>query len=140
MKRKWPHWPEKRGIAGIEQLNNVRYLKDRRKKLRNSPTESENHLWRFLKGKQLEGRKFRRQHSFGNYILDFYCPAEKLAVELDGSHHWTDEEVIANDKRRTEYLNAHGIRVLRFSNQEVINNTPSVLQQIAHAFRNGKSK
>jgi len=72
-------------------LNNINYLKDTRKYLRNNLTEAESLLWEVLKGKKLAGRKFRRQHSIGYYIVDFYCPSEKLIIELDGQHHFTPE-------------------------------------------------
>ena len=64
-------------------------LRERRKLLRNEGTPAEATLWNCLKNSQLEGRKFRRQHSVENYILDFYCVSEKLAVELDGQEHFT---------------------------------------------------
>ena len=71
-----------------------------------------------FKKKQLDGRKFRRQHSVGNYILDFYCPSENLAVELDGEDHFW-EEGIRGDKERTTYLNSLNIREIRFENRWV---------------------
>ena len=74
-----------------EQINNVVYLKNTRKQLRNNPTKAEQVLWKYLKNKQIKGYKFRRQHSVGNYILDFYCPALKLCIEIDGDSHFTDE-------------------------------------------------
>ena len=74
-----------------EKIHNKIELKGKRKFLRNNSASAEAMLWLLLKGKQLEGRKFRRQHSVGNYVLDFYCPSEKLAVELDGEPHFTDE-------------------------------------------------
>jgi very-short-patch-repair endonuclease len=73
------------------QLNNKPILKNYRKGLRNNMTEAEIVLWKYLKGSQLDGKKFRRQHSFGNYILDFYCAPLKLAIELDGASHFTEE-------------------------------------------------
>jgi len=87
------------------QLNNIKPLKHRRKKLRNNSTIAEAFLWNYLKHSQLENKKFRRQHSVGKFILDFYCPSEKLAVELDGAPHFT-EEGIEYDKKRTEFLNS----------------------------------
>ncbi len=73
------------------QLHNKPSLKEERKALRNNLTEAEYLLWQYLKGKKLSGRKFRRQHSFENYIMDFYCPAEKPAIELDGQHHFLED-------------------------------------------------
>jgi len=72
----------------MNQINNLSSLKQRRKDLRNNLTPAEIKLWKCLQNKQLEGRKFRRQHSLGSYIIDFYCPAEKIAVELDGQIHF----------------------------------------------------
>ncbi len=68
-------------------LHNRKYLKENRKMLRSNLTPAEAELWKHLKSSQLYGRKFRRQHSIGNFILDFYCPSEKLAIELDGQIH-----------------------------------------------------
>ena len=73
-----------------ERLNNKTVLEPRRKKLRRNLTPAEAFLWTVLKNSNLAGRKFRRQHSVGNYILDFYCDSEKLVVELDGEVHRTD--------------------------------------------------
>jgi len=111
-----------------EQLNNKPELNNLRKSLRNNATPEENLLWEYLKGKKLMGKKFRRQHSFGYYILDFYCPTEKLAIELDGYQHFT-EEGKANDKERDDFLKAHGIRVLRMQNSELKDMT-SVMKKI----------
>ncbi len=73
-----------------EKVHNIKTLKENRKALRNCLTPAEANLWSFLKNSQLENRKFRRQHSVGPYVLDFYCPSEKLCVELDGAAHFTD--------------------------------------------------
>jgi len=68
--------------------HNKKSLKNYRKDLRNNQTSAETRLWMLLKNKQLEGRKFRRQHSINNFIVDFYCPSEKLVIELDGQVHY----------------------------------------------------
>lgn len=73
----------------MAKLFNRHYLKNKRKDLRHNLTPAEAALWSLLNKKQLEDRKFRRQHSIGNYIVDFYCPAEKLAIELDGEGHFS---------------------------------------------------
>ncbi len=73
-------------------------------------------MWRGLKGSQLAGFKFRRQHSIGPFIVDFYCPAARLVVELDGAGHYTALGS-ATDGTRTAYLQALGLRVLRFENR-----------------------
>ena len=82
-----------------------------------------------LQHSNLGGYKFRRQHSVGSYILDFYCPSEKLAVELDGDSHFTDE-AIEYDCERTAYLNAFNIKVLRFLNSNVYDNLNVVCEKI----------
>ena len=81
------------------QTHNRKRFEERRKSLRKKLTAAEATLWNLLKGKQLEGRKFRRQHSVGKYILDFYCPSERLAIELDGEHHFTDDGLAYDEKR-----------------------------------------
>ncbi len=80
-------------------------------------TPAENALWRVLRGHHLEGLKFRRQHPFGNYILDFICLEIMLVIEADGGKH---TENIAYDTRRTEELQKAGYRILRFWNNEVL--------------------
>jgi very-short-patch-repair endonuclease len=111
------------------QLNNLKHLKHYRRDLRNNLTPAEAALWKLLKSKQLEGIKFRRQHSVGNYILDFYCTTERLAIELDGAHHFT-EEGIKYDEERTAYLNSVDIRVIRFENKLVFDDPEYVLKEI----------
>jgi len=117
-----------------QHLNNLPELKEQRQKLRNNATSAEAVLWTYLKGSQLAGRKFRRQHSIGKYVLDFYCPAEKLAVELDGVYHFTDEG-IAHDNRKTEFLNNLGIRVLRLENETIFENIDFILETIRWHFK-----
>ena len=98
-----------------KQMHNRTDLKERRKDLRNNATPAEKELWNLLKGSALEGRKFRRQHSIGNYILDFYCPSERLAIELDGEYYYTEKGKL-RDEGRTKFLEENFIRVLRFEN------------------------
>ena len=85
-------------------------------------------LWIFLKKRRLSGRKFRRQFSVQNYILDFYCFDEKLAIELDGQHHYTSEGRKL-DAERDAFLQGLGIRVLRFENRRVFENVKEVLEE-----------
>ena len=99
------------------------------RQLRRQATDAESLLWRLLRGRQIANAKFRRQYSFPPYILDFYCHELKLAVELDGGQH--NEEVgRRRDARRDEYLAGHGIRVLRFWNNDVLRETEAVLEAI----------
>lgn len=93
-------------------------MKNIRRELRNNLTPAEASLWKYLQKRGLEGRKFRRQHSVGRYVLDFYCPEEKLYVELDGQGHFTGFG-IRYDEHRTEYLGSLGIRVCRIENKRV---------------------
>ncbi len=115
-------------------LNNLPHKKDERRALRNNLTSAEATLWNVLKGGQLTGRKFRRQHSIGEFILDFYCPQEKLAVELDGAGHFTASGNL-HDAARTEYLNAASIRVIRFENKLIWSDLDSVLHSIESHFK-----
>lgn len=108
---------------------NASELKSRRRELRASLTPAEALLWRHLQRSKLQGRKFRRQHSVGPYILDFYCPSERLGVELDGAAR--DHEVAERREiLRTTYLAASGVRVIRFENDDVIRNPEGVLASI----------
>jgi very-short-patch-repair endonuclease len=116
-----------------EKAHNLPHKKEERRELRNNLTSAEAALWLYLQRSQLEGRKFRRQHSIGLYIVDFYCPSEKLVVELDGAGHF---DVIGNarDVDRTHYLEAQGLQVLRFENQHFWNHPESVLTAIRTVF------
>lgn len=118
----------------LEVIHNRIYLKKFRKNLRNNLTPAEAKLWTLLKSAQLEGRKFRRQHSVGNYILDFYCPTAQIAIELDGEGHFT---VIGQEKDqiRDAYLITKGITVLRFENKMVFEQIDEVLEEIKHCFK-----
>ena len=116
------------------KLYNLPYLKEYRINLRKNMTEAELVLWEVLKDKKLCGRKFRRQHSIGNYIADFYCSSEKLIIELDGQHHYTPEG-IEKDMERDAHLALLDKIVLRFENKEVLNNLTEVLKQIKTKFK-----
>jgi very-short-patch-repair endonuclease len=96
-------------------IHNLPEVSRHRTDLRRRLTPAEARLWTLLKGSRLDGRKFRRQHSVGPYILDFYCPSEKLAVELDGEGHFMLPGV-SHDAKRRRYLERYGIRVIRFEN------------------------
>ena len=105
-------------------------LKANAQALRKNMTKEENLLWyQFLRRYPCQ---FRRQYVIGNYIVDFYCHRAKLVVELDGSQHYTPEEM-EKDARRTRYLESLGLQVLRFSNLDVIQNFDGVCQTIQMA-------
>lgn len=95
--------------------------------LRKQQTDTERFLWSRLRGKQLAGHKFYRQYPIGKYIVDFYCPAKKLAIELDGSQHM---QQMNYDKIRSQYLQEQQIITLRFWDNEVLKNINGVLEKI----------
>jgi len=97
--------------------------------LRKNQTESEKLLWRSLRGKQLEGLRFRRQHPMGRYIVDFVCLDKRLVLELDGGQHG-EEETEIKDKERGQWLRSEGYQVLRFWNNQVFTNMEGVLETI----------
>jgi very-short-patch-repair endonuclease len=107
----------------------------RARQLRRQSTDVEMKLWQRLRNKQL-GVDFRRQHPAGTYVLDFYCPALRLVIELDGGQH---AEQSARDERRTRWLAEHGATVLRFWNSDVTQNLPGVLEFIAEKISELKS-
>ena len=117
-------------------IHNLPKLAEYRDTLRKLLTPAEASFWNMVKNSRLNGRKFRRQHSTGNYILDFYCPSEKLAVELDGAKHYSVAGV-AYDRERTKYLESHGIVVLRFENKAVFEEREWVADVIRSNFRFG---
>jgi len=104
-------------------------LKTLARQLRKNMTEAENFLWQRIRRKQLKGRQFYRQRNIGNYIVDFYCPAAKVIVELDGGQHFT-QEGIRGDQVRDRYLEGLGFTILRFSDREVFKNIEGVLERI----------
>jgi len=95
--------------------------------LRRNLTDVERLLWRALRDKQLGGHRFRRQHPIGRYIADFACIEQKLVIELDGGQH---QEQLAYDEQRTAFIQAQGWQVLRFWNNDVLNNLDGVLTTI----------
>ena len=97
-------------------------------------TDAERRLWYHLRRHGMNGLKFRRQHPVGPYIVDFYCAGARLVVEVDGGQHY-EEASKAYDQRRTLYLRARGLRVLRFSNLEALTQTDAVLEVILGAVR-----
>ena len=100
------------------------------RELRRRSTEAERLLWDHLRNRRLAGLKFRRQHPLGPYIVDFYCAAHRLIVEVDGPiHAYTQEQ----DTIRSEWLDRYGYRVLRFTNEEVLYSLESVLERIRQA-------
>ena len=114
-------------LDGKKTMERNSDLKTLSQELRKNQTKEESLLWnRFLRGYPL---RFRRQYIIGNYIADFYCHQAKLVVELDGSQHYDPEEQ-KKDAERTRYLEGQGLKVLRFSNMDVIRKFRSVCEAI----------
>ncbi len=104
-------------------------LKEFSQRLRIDMTDAEKHLWSRLRRKQLKGFQFYRQKIIGQYIVDFFCPMADLVIELDGGQHY-EEAGKAKDRIRDEALNKMGLKVLRFSDREVLENMDVVLEKI----------
>jgi very-short-patch-repair endonuclease len=121
----------------ITQQNISPLLKARAKEMRKQMTPAEHKLWQSLRANRLEGFHFRRQQIIAPYIVDFYCHAVGLVVEVDGEVHLEQE---AYDKDRDAYLQASGLKVLRFNNREVWNQLDLVLGEILRECRLLKHK
>ena len=118
---------------GEKILNTKETLKNRRS-LRKNMTEPEKVLWYNLRGRRFQNVKFRRQHGIGKYIVDYYCSDSLLAIEIDGDTHFSDKSV-KYDKERTDYISKRGIRVIRFTNEEVLVNLEGVLYKISEMLK-----
>jgi very-short-patch-repair endonuclease len=115
-----------------EYLYNNPEVKRRRQNLRNAAPTAEQLLWRHIKGKQLNGIKFRRQYGVGPFVIDFYCPELRLAIEVDGDSHLR-EGAKEYDERRQKYIENFNIQFLRFANIDVYKNIDDVLETICKA-------
>jgi len=104
-------------------------LKQYSRQLRGNMTDAERHLWAKIRMKQLKGYQFYRQKPIGDYIVDFFCPRAKLVIEVDGSQHFSDE-MTEYDRIRNEYLSSLGLRVLRFTNTDVLTHIERVVENI----------
>ena len=105
----------------------TREIEEAARRLCQQLTPAESTLWQALRGRQLQGLKFRCQHPVGRFIVDFYCPSLKLVIEVDGGIH--DRQQVY-DRARTEHLETFGYRVLRFNNDEVLKDLSAVLEKI----------
>ena len=112
---------------------NRRSEKAKRRELRKTPTTAERILWKHLKAKRFSHLKFRRQYSVDKFVIDFYCPKYKLAIELDGSVHDMDE-IKVYDSEREDIIKTYGISFLRFRNEEVYIDLENVLNLIKKKF------
>lgn len=106
------------------------HTKDFSRKLRSEMTDAESCLWRRLRARQIHGLKFRRQHPVGKYILDFACIEARLVIEVDGGQHY---ELQNQDSKRSAWLESQGWKVLRFWNNEVLQNIEGVLAEVLNA-------
>lgn len=113
----------------MTKLYNRTSEKTKRQQLRRNMTKAEFRLWQKLKGKQLEGVKFRSQYGVGRFVVDFYCTELKLAIEIDGESHFQDG-VQEYDQERQAFIELLGIRFLRFTNDDVYRNLEGVLERI----------
>jgi very-short-patch-repair endonuclease len=113
----------------MQRIYNKKQFQERRRVLRNNMPKSEVVLWSKLKNKQMYGKRFLRQYGVDQYVLDFYCPELKLAIEIDGDSHYMPGAQ-EQDKVRQEQIEALGIRFLRFTNDEVCTNIDGVCQSV----------
>ncbi len=104
-------------------------LKQYSRKLRKSMTDAENLLWSKVRLRQLNGCQFNRQRIIGNYIVDFFYLRAKLVIEVDGSQHYSAEALVA-DRKRDRYMKKRGLRVLRFTDTDVLKNIEGVVERI----------
>ena len=108
---------------------------ERARELRQPQTPAEEKLWQALRGRQVEGLKFRRQHPIGCFIADFYCAQARLVIEIDGDSHAGQVEY---DQARTAWLESQGYRVVRYTNRDVKENFAAVVENILeHCKANG---
>lgn len=106
-----------------------KHLKEYSRQLRKNMTDAEKMLWSKIRGKQLKGYQFYRQKPIGHFIVDFYCPKVYLVIELDGGQHY-GEEMKTKDNLRDKYMENVGLRVLRFSDREVLEKLEAVIEKI----------
>lgn len=123
----------------MTRIYNRNFQKPQREELRREMTSAEAYLWAKLKENQLSGIKFRRQFGVANYIVDFYSPSLKLAIEVDGEVH-NEPKVIKADAERQRKIESRGIKVVRYTNKQVIEDIESVLSDLRKHISAIKSK
>ncbi|MDO9184829.1 MAG: endonuclease domain-containing protein [Bacteroidia bacterium] len=97
-------------------------------------TKAEKIVWEVIRNRKIENCKFRRQHPIDKFVAEFYCHEKKLVVEIDGEYH-NKKEQIQLDEARTQVINEYGITVIRFTNEEVLNDIQSVIEKIINALK-----
>jgi very-short-patch-repair endonuclease len=135
-----PSYPRGGVSRDTQHVMNTPEMKLFRRELRTHGTAAEGALWNILKRKQIAGLQFRRQYSVGTYILDFYCPALKLAIELDGDYHYHMDMPDRDWAREQELLNKHGIKTLRFENNIVFHDPETIRYYIMQELEYQQSK
>ena len=120
---------KKRNIDFLLYLDAEKNIKKYAKRLRKKETKAEKELWDLLKSRRCEGFKFRRQHPIHYFVADFCCHEERLIIEVDGEIH-TNECIKEHDENRTAELKRFGVRILRFSNEQILNNIDEVIAEI----------
>ena len=118
--KKVRHYRGGYALAGLAELA---------RELRQKQTSAESLLWQLLRNRQLLGFKFRRQHQFGEYVADFYCHEARVIIECDGAVHETNEQW-HHDAERDAYMIGQGLRILRFTNEQILLDTERVLRDI----------
>jgi len=113
----------------MTEIFNIEKNLDIRRKLRKKSTPAENVLWSCLRNRNFSAYKFRRQYGIGDYVVDFYCPRLKLAIELDGGYHY-EREIKEFDIKRQQDIEQLEITFLRFSNEEIIYNIDETLNKL----------
>ena len=108
--------------------------KEKRRKLRESQTNAEDLVWRYLRNKQMLGYKFKRQYSVDHFVIDFYCPELKLALELDGESH-NNPEKMEYDIQRQKYLEEYNIKFARIKDEELLGNPNKAFMKIEDAIK-----
>jgi len=112
-----------RTLQGLKNNLNIR------RKLRREMTLSEQKLWLKLRGKQFKSFKFRRQHGIGPYVVDFFCPEKKLAIEVDGDIHAFNKQM-KREQTREEFLKGLGIKIIRYTNNDILKNIAGVMEDL----------
>ncbi|MBI4708619.1 MAG: endonuclease domain-containing protein [Candidatus Portnoybacteria bacterium] len=110
-------------------LRYVSYLKSKSRDLRSRLTDAEKLLWSKIRKRQIKDCLFNRQKPIDNYIVDFYCDRAKLVIEIDGGQHYETKNIVA-DRKRDLYLKNLGLRILRFTNLDVLRNIDNVVEKI----------
>ena len=113
--------------------------KEKRRKLRQEQTYVEKIVWLYLRNRKMFGYKFKRQYSIDQYVVDFFCPELKLALEIDGGIHEMEENKLY-DKERQSYIESYGIEFLRIKNEELLGNPNKAFEKIAEKIKSMQNK